>query len=199
VTAERLQRLNTDLLAVPQGFTIHPKLARQLERRASALDPVAGEIDWALGEALALASLVTDGRPVRMTGQDTERGTFSHRHLVLHDAKTGETWMPLQHLSKAKASFELYNSPLSEYACVAFEYGYSAAAADALILWEAQFGDFANGAQIIIDQFISGGFAKWGATSRLTLLLPHGYEGAGPEHSSARLERFLQLAAEGNF
>src|SRR5207237_10321685 len=113
VTAERLQRLNTELLAVPQGFTIHPKLARQLERRASALDPVAGEIDWALGEALALASLVADGRPVRMTGQDTERGTFSHRHLVLHDAKTGDTWMPLQHLAEAKASFELYNSPLS--------------------------------------------------------------------------------------
>src|SRR4029077_11542826 len=145
-----LAKLNGELLAVPSGFTIHPKLVRQLERRRTALEPK-GEIDWALGEALALASLVIDGKPVRMTGQDTERGTFSHRHLVLHDAKDGATWMPMQHLSDAKASFELYNSPLSEYACVAFEYGYSAAAADALILWEAQFGDFVNGAQIIID------------------------------------------------
>jgi 2-oxoglutarate dehydrogenase E1 component len=193
-----LAKLNDELLAVPPDFTVHPKLARQLEKRRTALTSD-GEIDWALGEALAFASLIVGGKPVRMTGQDTERGTFSHRHLVLHDAKDGKTWMPMQHLSGAQASFELYNSPLSEYACVAFEYGYSAAAADSLILWEAQFGDFANGAQIIIDQFISGGFAKWGATSRLTLLLPHGYEGAGPEHSSARLERFLQLAAEGNF
>ena len=198
VDAAKLETLNAALLAVPDGFTVHPKLVRQLERRRGALSS-GGEIDWALGETLALATLVVDGKPVRLTGQDTERGTFSHRHLVLHDTKTGDTWTPIQHLPGAKASFELYNSPLSEYACVAFEYGYSAAATDALVLWEAQFGDFANGAQIIIDQFISGGFAKWGATSRLTLLLPHGYEGAGPEHSSARLERFLQLAAEGNF
>jgi len=198
VAKAALAKLNDELLAVPPGFTIHPKLVRQLDRRRAAFGP-GGEIDWALGESLSMASLVVDGRPVRMTGQDTERGTFSHRHLVLHDAKDGTTWMPMQHLSGAKASFELYNSPLSEYACVGFEYGYSAAAADALVLWEAQFGDFVNGAQIIIDQFISGGFAKWGATSRLTLLLPHGYGGAGTEHSSARLERFLQLAAENNF
>ena len=198
VPLDVLGKLNGELLAVPDGFAIHPKLARQLERRSAALQPE-GEVDWALAEALALATLVVDGKPVRMTGQDTERGTFSHRHLVLHDARDGRRWMPMQHLSGARASFELYNSPLSEYACVAFEYGYSASASDALVLWEAQFGDFANGAQIVIDQFISGGFAKWGAVSRLTLLLPHGYEGAGPEHSSARLERFLQLSAEGNF
>ena len=198
VAAAVLGKLNEELLAIPPGFTVHPKLVRQLERRRTAL-AAAGEIDWAQGEALAFASLLVDGTPIRLTGQDTERGTFSHRHLVLHDAKDGKTWTPMQHLSGARASFELYNSPLSEYACVAFEYGYGVAADDALVLWEAQFGDFANGAQIIIDQFISGGFAKWGASSRLTLLLPHGYEGAGPEHSSARLERFLQLAAEGNF
>jgi 2-oxoglutarate decarboxylase len=198
VDRETLSRINEDLLAVPADFTVHPKLARQLERRRFSTSGDT-DIDWAHGEALALGSLVLTGTPVRLTGQDTERGTFSHRHLVLHDARTGAPWTPIQHLRGARASFEVYNSPLSEYACVAFEYGYSAAASDALVLWEAQFGDFANGAQIIIDQFISAGFAKWGQTSRLTLLLPHGYEGAGPEHSSARLERFLQLAAEGNF
>ncbi|HYK53434.1 MAG TPA: multifunctional oxoglutarate decarboxylase/oxoglutarate dehydrogenase thiamine pyrophosphate-binding subunit/dihydrolipoyllysine-residue succinyltransferase subunit, partial [Candidatus Eremiobacteraceae bacterium] len=198
LAADVVKKLDAGLLAVPDGFTIHPKLARQMERRKKSLT-TAGEIDWAHAEALAFASLVTGGKPVRLTGQDTERGTFSHRHLVFHDARNGETWTPLQHMAGANASFEIFNSPLSEYACVAFEYGYSTSANDALVLWEAQFGDFANGAQIIIDQFISGGFAKWGAISRLTLLLPHGYEGAGPEHSSARLERFLQLAAEGNF
>jgi 2-oxoglutarate dehydrogenase E1 component len=198
VSAEVLKALNESLLAVPPGFTIHPKLGRQLERRKTALEPN-GEIDWGLGEALAFASLLSEGIPIRLTGQDTERGTFSHRHLVLHDAKTGERFVPMQHLASAKASFEIYNSPLSEYAVLGFEYGYSAEASNALVLWEAQFGDFSNGAQIIIDQFIAAGRAKWQETSRLTLLLPHGYEGAGPEHSSARLERFLQLAADGNF
>ncbi|MGH7538986.1 MAG: multifunctional oxoglutarate decarboxylase/oxoglutarate dehydrogenase thiamine pyrophosphate-binding subunit/dihydrolipoyllysine-residue succinyltransferase subunit, partial [Gemmatimonadales bacterium] len=134
----------------------------------------------------------------RLTGQDTERGTFSQRHLVLHDAKTGARWTPSQHLPGARASFELHNSPLSEFACLGFEYGYAVAAPEALVLWEAQFGDFANGAEVVIDQFIFSGLAKWGQTSRLTLLLPHGYEGQGPEHSSARLERFLALGAEGN-
>jgi 2-oxoglutarate dehydrogenase E1 component len=133
-----------------------------------------------------------------LSGQDTERGTFSHRHLVLHDVENGQRWTPIQRLPDATASFEVFNSPLSEYACVGFEYGYSVAAPDALVLWEAQFGDFVNGAQIIIDQFISSGLAKWGQTSRLVLLLPHGYEGNGPEHSSARAERFLQLAAQNN-
>lgn len=198
VPAETLRRLNAQLLEVEPGFTIHPKLARQLERRLEALGPT-GEIDWGLGEAFAFASLLTEGIPIRLTGQDTERGTFSHRHLVLHDAKTGAAWIPMQHLSSAKASFEIYNSPLSEYAVMGFEYGYSAEAPNALVLWEAQFGDFNNGGQIIIDQFMAAGRAKWQQTSRLTLLLPHGYEGAGPEHSSARLERFLQLTAEGNF
>src|SRR6478672_8058367 len=143
-------------------------------------------------------SLRVDGIPVRLTGQDTERGTFSHRHAVLHDVNTGGTYTPLQHLDEAGAAFEIYNSPLSEYACVGFEYGYSAAAPEALVLWEAQFGDFVNGAQIVIDQFISAGLSKWRESTRLTLLLPHGYEGNGPEHSSARLERFLQLAAQEN-
>jgi 2-oxoglutarate dehydrogenase E1 component len=147
---------------------------------------------------LAYASLLTEGTPIRLTGQDVERGTFSQRHLVLHDAKTGQTVCPIQSLPGALAPFELHNSPLSEIACLGFEYGYSAEAPETLVLWEAQFGDFANGAQVIIDQFITSGLAKWGQTSRLTLLLPHGYEGSGPEHSSARIERFLQSAAEGN-
>jgi 2-oxoglutarate dehydrogenase E1 component len=193
---KRLRRLTEQLMSVPSGFTINPKLLRQLERRVAALDE--GEIDWGHAESLAFASLLREGIPIRVTGQDTERGTFSHRHLVLHDAVTGEIEVPMQRLKDAHASFEVYNSPLSEYACVGFEYGYSAAAPDALVLWEAQFGDFANGAQTIIDQFISSGLAKWRQTSRLTLLLPHGYEGNGPEHSSARLERFLQLAAQEN-
>jgi 2-oxoglutarate dehydrogenase E1 component len=197
VALDALRGLNQQLLSVPEGFSVHPKLIKQLERRRAALDK-GGEIDWATGEALAFATLLQQGVPVRLTGQDTERGTFSHRHSVLHDAKTGAAYVPMQHLQGARASFEVYNSPLSEFACLAFEYGYSTAAPDALVLWEAQFGDFANGAQIVIDQFISAGMAKWGQTSRLTLLLPHGYEGAGPEHSSARLERFLQLASDGN-
>jgi 2-oxoglutarate dehydrogenase E1 component len=196
VSAARLRALNEQLLRVPDWFTPHPKLMKQLERRRETLDE--GGIDWGQAEALAYASLLVDGIPVRLTGQDTERGTFSHRHAVLHDVNTGATFTPMQHLDDAVASFEIYNSPLSEYACVGFEYGYSAAAPEALVLWEAQFGDFANGAQIIVDQFISAGLSKWGETSRLTLLLPHGYEGNGPEHSSARLERFLQLAAQEN-
>jgi 2-oxoglutarate dehydrogenase E1 component len=165
-------------------------------RRRDAID--GGGIDWGQAEALAFATLLADGIPVRVSGQDTERGTFSHRHAVLHDVNTGATYTPMQHLDEATASFEIHNSPLSEYACVGFEYGYSAAAPEALVLWEAQFGDFVNGAQIIIDQFMSAGLSKWRETSRLTLLLPHGYEGNGPEHSSARLERFLQLAAQEN-
>jgi 2-oxoglutarate dehydrogenase E1 component len=196
VPEAKLRELSAELLRVPEGFSVHPKLARQLERRPVALDE--GGIDWGHAEALAFASLVSEGIPIRLTGQDTERGTFSHRHLVLHDVHTGEMYTPMQALDDAHASFEVYNSPLSEFACVGFEYGYSTAAPEALVLWEAQFGDFANGAQTIIDQFISSGLAKWKQTSRLTLLLPHGYEGNGPEHSSARLERFLQLAAQEN-
>jgi 2-oxoglutarate dehydrogenase E1 component len=196
VAADRLRALNDELLRIPDGFTPHPKLLRQLQRRLETID--AGGIDWGQAEALALASLLVEGIPIRLTGQDTERGTFSHRHAVLHDVETGETFAPLQHLDDASASMEIYNSPLSEYACVGFEYGYSVAAPEALVLWEAQFGDFVNGAQIVIDQFVVAGLAKWRETTRLTLLLPHGYEGNGPEHSSARLERFLQLAAQEN-
>ena len=196
VPADKLRELNEELLRVPDWFTPHPKLMKQLERRRETMEN--GGIDWGQAEALAFASLLVDGIPIRITGQDTERGTFSHRHAVLHDVNTGATYTPMQHLDEASASFEIHNSPLSEYACVGFEYGYSAAAPEALVLWEAQFGDFANGAQIVIDQFIAAGLSKWGETSRLTLLLPHGYEGNGPEHSSARLERFLQLAAQEN-
>jgi 2-oxoglutarate dehydrogenase E1 component len=196
VSEERLRALNEELLRVPDDFAPHPKLRTQLERRRTALEQ--GGIDWGQAEALAFASLLVDGIPIRFSGQDSERGTFSHRHAVLHDVHTGATYTPMQHLDEASASFEIYNSPLSEYACLGFEYGYSAAAPEALVLWEAQFGDFVNGAQIIVDQFISAGLAKWRETSRLTLLLPHGYEGNGPEHSSARLERFLQLAAQEN-
>jgi 2-oxoglutarate dehydrogenase E1 component len=196
VGAERLRSLDEQLLRTPDGFAPHPKLVTQLERRREALEE--GGIDWGHAEALAFATLLVDGIPIRITGQDTERGTFSHRHAVLHDLSTGAAYTPMQHLEGASASFEIYNSPLSEYACLGFEYGYSTSAPEALVLWEAQFGDFVNGAQIVIDQFISAGLAKWRETSRLTLLLPHGYEGNGPEHSSARLERFLQLAAQEN-
>ena len=196
VAADRLRSLDRELVAVPDRFTIHPKLVRQLERRPDALQQ--GGIDWGHAEALALGSLLVDGIPVRLTGQDTERGTFSHRHLVLHDATTGERYAPIQHLADAEASIELHNSPLSEYAALGFDYGYSVAAPETLVLWEAQFGDFVNGAQVIVDQFLVSGLSKWRQTSRLTLLLPHGYEGNGPEHSSARLERFLQSAAQEN-
>ena len=193
---DRLVELNDQLLRVPEGFMVNPKLQRLLERRREAIRD--GAIDWGQAEALAFASLLEEGIPIRLSGQDTERGTFSHRHAVLHDAKTGETFTPLQQLPGSEASLEIYNSPLSEFAAVAFEHGYSIAAPDALVLWEAQFGDFINGAQIVVDQFIVSGRSKWAQTSRLTLLLPHGYEGNGPEHSSARLERFLQLAAQDN-
>ncbi|HXM75494.1 MAG TPA: multifunctional oxoglutarate decarboxylase/oxoglutarate dehydrogenase thiamine pyrophosphate-binding subunit/dihydrolipoyllysine-residue succinyltransferase subunit, partial [Thermoanaerobaculia bacterium] len=196
VAEDRLRTLSAELVRVPEGFTVNPKLARMLERRIAALDD--GGIDWGQAESLAFATLLVEGIPVRLTGQDTERGTFSHRHLVLHDAHTGAQHAPIKHLSEANASFEAYNSPLSEYAALGFEYGYSVTAPEALILWEAQFGDFINGAQVIVDQFLVSGIAKWRQTSRLTLLLPHGYEGNGPEHSSARLERFLQLAAQEN-
>ena len=197
VSPERLRSLNDELLRVPDGFTVHPKLVKQLERRRQAVGADGG-IDWAHAESLAFSSLLTEGVPIRLTGQDVERGTFSQRHMVLHDAKTGQTICPIQSLPGALAPFELHNSPLSEIACLGFEYGYSAEAPETLVLWEAQFGDFGNAAQVIIDQFIVSGLAKWGQTTRLTLLLPHGYEGSGPEHSSGRLERFLQLAAEGN-
>ena len=188
---------NEALTTVPAGFTLNRKLRGQFERRNAAIAE-RGVVDWGSAESLAFASLLVSGTPIRLTGQDTERGTFSHRHAVFHDPATHAVWIPLQHIAEKQASFEIRNSPLSEYACVGFEYGYSTQQPGALVLWEAQYGDFVNGAEIVIDQFIAAGQAKWGEFSRLTLLLPHGYEGGGPEHSSARLERFLQLVAEGN-
>jgi 2-oxoglutarate dehydrogenase E1 component len=196
VEAEKLRAINEELLKTPEGFNVHRKLRRPLARRVEALEQ--GGVDFGQAEALAFGTLLTDGVHIRLTGQDTERGTFSHRHLVLHDENTGLEYTPMQNLEDASAPFELYNSPLSEIACLGFEYGYSAASPSALVLWEAQFGDFANAAQVIVDSFIVSGESKWGQTSRLTLLLPHGYEGSGPEHSSARIERFLALGAEGN-
>jgi 2-oxoglutarate dehydrogenase E1 component len=199
VSDSRLRSLNEELLSVPDGFAVHPKLVKQLEQRRDAVDDAHPPgITWAHAEALAFASLLTEGIPIRLTGQDAERGTFSQRHLVLHDARTGQLHSPIQHLPGALAPMELHNSPLSEQGCLGFEYGYAQEGPETLVVWEAQFGDFVNGAEVIIDQFITPGLAKWGQTSRLTLLLPHGYEGSGPEHSSARLERWLQLAAEGN-
>jgi 2-oxoglutarate decarboxylase len=193
----QLLKWSDELVTTPKGFSENKKLTTQFDRR-KALIAEKGLIDWGMSEALAFASLLSSGVPIRITGQDTQRGTFSHRHAVLTDPSNDKTYTPLANLAGSQASFEIHNSPLSEYACVGFEYGYAAAVPKSLVLWEAQFGDFVNGAQIIIDQFIAAGQAKWGQTSRLTLLLPHGYEGQGPEHSSARLERFLQLAAEGN-
>src|SRR5215211_1694919 len=196
VSEKRVRSLNEELLKVPESFTIHRKLRKPLLKRLEILDE--GPIEYGHAEALAFASLLTEGSHIRLTGQDTERGTVSHRHLVLHDEKTGLEYAPIQNLSGALAPIELHNSPLSEAACLGFEYGYSASSPESLVLWEAQFGDFANAAQVIIDSFIAAGESKWGQTTRLTLLLPHGYEGSGPEHSSARIERFMALAAEGN-
>lgn len=197
VRAETLVSLNERLLAWPEQFAVHPRLAKQLERRREAVGD-AGGIDWGHAESLAFASLLSEGTHVRLTGQDSERGTFSHRHAVLHDVNTGAQYIPLQHIPNAAGRFSIYNSPLAELAVLGFEYGYSTAENSGLTLWEAQFGDFANMAQAIIDQFLAADRAKWGQDSGVVLLLPHGYEGQGPEHSSARLERFLQLCAEGN-
>jgi 2-oxoglutarate dehydrogenase E1 component len=197
VALELLRELNRELYTVPDGFHLNRKLQKNLRERAEAFEQDAA-LDWAHAEALAFASLRVDGVPQRLTGQDTRRGTFSQRHLVLHDAESAAEYCPLQRLTRARAPFELFNSPLSEYAVLGFEYGYAVAVPEGLIVWEAQFGDFVNGAEIVIDQFVIAGRSKWGQTARLTLLLPHGYEGQGPEHSSARVERFLALAVEGN-
>ncbi|HEX2069098.1 MAG TPA: multifunctional oxoglutarate decarboxylase/oxoglutarate dehydrogenase thiamine pyrophosphate-binding subunit/dihydrolipoyllysine-residue succinyltransferase subunit, partial [Actinomycetota bacterium] len=180
----------------PDGFTPHPKLAKQLERRRDLLEK--DRVDWSLGEALAFGSLVQEGIPVRLTGQDSRRGTFSQRHAVLVDYQTGEEHFPLKTLAPQQAPFLIYDSPLNEFATLGFEYGVSVVAKDALVGWEAQFGDFVNEAQVIVDQFIVSGEDKWGQTSGLVVLLPHGFEGQGPEHSSGRIERFLEVAAEDN-
>jgi 2-oxoglutarate dehydrogenase E1 component len=195
VALETLEKINQATVDVPEGFTPHPKLWRQLGRRASVFSPNRA-IDWGHAETLAFGSLLMEGVPIRLTGQDAERGTFSHRHIVLHDSETGREFVPLADIGDGR--LEVYNSPLTETAVVGFEYGYSVAVDTDVVLWEAQFGDFVNVAQVMIDQFLSSGHTKWGQYSRLTLLLPHGYEGQGPEHSSARLERFLQLCAEDN-
>ncbi|MCD2443995.1 multifunctional oxoglutarate decarboxylase/oxoglutarate dehydrogenase thiamine pyrophosphate-binding subunit/dihydrolipoyllysine-residue succinyltransferase subunit [Agromyces sp. SYSU K20354] len=180
----------------PAGFTVHPKIQQLLTKRLDMSRN--GKIDWGFGELLALGSLLLEGTPVRFAGQDARRGTFVQRHAVLHDRVNGQEWLPLQYLAENQAKFWIYDSLLSEYAAMGFEYGYSVERADALVLWEAQFGDFANGAQTIIDEFISSAEQKWGQRSSVVLLLPHGYEGQGPDHSSARIERYLQLCAENN-
>ncbi len=196
VEADVLRAINEELLAYPQGFTPHPKLAAQLERRRTAIDE--GRIDWGLAEALAFATLLRDGH------DDPADGPGHRARHLLPPARRpprrrdGDTYTPLANLSDATGGFEVRNSPLTETGTLAFEYGYATTKPDALVLWEAQYGDFVNVAQVIIDQFIMAGWTKWGTRNRLTLLLPHGYEGNGPEHSSARLERFLQSAAEDN-
>ncbi len=198
VPADKLHRINAALLDTPEGFNPNPKLERLLRKNRGEIDGEDNKIDWGHAEALAFGTLLEDGVPIRLTGQDSARGTFSQRHAALYDVETNEPYVPLQHLPEAKASFAVHNSPLSEIAVVGFEYGYTMNADEALVLWEAQYGDFANVAQPMIDQFVVSGQSKWGRTSGLVLLLPHGYEGQGPEHSSARLERYLQLAAHEN-
>jgi 2-oxoglutarate dehydrogenase E1 component len=199
VTRSQLEAVGRVLVEYPVHFSVHGKLHKILQKRVDGLSEEGG-IDWGFAEALAFGTLVQDGKVVRLSGQDCGRGTFSQRHLMLTDVKTGSKFLPFSQLeSKNDAYFEVFNSNLSETAVLGFEFGYSSIARDrALVLWEAQFGDFANGAQVIIDQFIASSEQKWNQISDVVLLLPHGYEGAGPEHSSARLERFLQLAADGN-
>ncbi len=197
VAQAELREIVQTLTTVPRGFNLNPKIVGLLARRAKMVEG-ASAVDWGTAEALAFGSLVIDGTPIRLTGQDTVRGTFSHRHAAFTDTQTGEEWTPLVKLAPEKAKFQIYDSPLSEAGALGFEYGYSVAAPETLVLWEAQFGDFVNAAQVIIDQFISSAEEKWNQSSRIVLLLPHGYEGQGPEHSSARFERFLQLCAEQN-
>ena len=198
VAKGKLIELGKRLAELPEGFTAHPKLQKFYEARVKTLEEGVG-IDWGNAEALAYASLLAEGHPIRLTGQDTERGTFSHRHAILHDYNTGGIFNPFNNLGEGQADFNIRNSILSETAVLGFEYGWSLADPNALVIWEAQFGDFANGAQVIIDQFLSSSEIKWQRSSGIVLYLPHGYEGQGPEHSSARLERFLQLSGENNF
>jgi 2-oxoglutarate dehydrogenase E1 component len=192
-----LRRLGTQLCTVPEDFELHPRVAKIVEdRRMMAVGAM--PVDWGFAEVLAYASLVADGHPVRLSGQDTGRGTFFHRHAVFLNQRNGDEYSPLQHISDGQARFTVINSILSEEAALGFEYGFSAASPETLVIWEAQFGDFANGAQVVIDQFIVAAEQKWRLLCGLTLMLPHGYEGQGPEHTSARIERFLQLAAQDN-
>ena len=198
VDIDRLQIIGRRITSHPADFNAHKVVRRLLERRREMVDTGEG-IDWAMAEHLAFGSLLSEGFPVRLSGQDFERGTFSQRHAVLIDQETERRWTPLKHVANDQAKFEVINSMLSEEAVLGFEYGYSLAEPNALVMWEAQFGDFANGAQVVFDQFISSGERKWLRMSGLVCLLPHGYEGQGPEHSSARLERYLQLCAEDNW
>ncbi len=197
LTREKLAEIADGLVRVPDGFHVHPKIVKLLEQRAE-MGHGKRAVDYGFAEALAFGSLLLEGTPVRLTGQDSQRGTFNQRHAVLIDTQTEREYLPLCHLSPNQAFCEIYNSSLSEAGCLGFEYGFSRDYPEALVLWEAQFGDFSNGAQVIIDQFISAGEDKWNLPAGIVMLLPHGYEGQGPEHSSARLERFLQLAAEDN-
>ena len=199
VPIARLQAINEALLTRPEGFAGHRKLDRGRERRKGIFDDRdERSIDWATAEELAYASILADGIPIRLTGEDVQRGTFSHRHAAFRDVETGAIDIPLQRLPQAQASFEIHNSPLSENATIGFEYGYNVQAPDRMVIWEGQYGDFINGAQVMLDQFVTSARAKWGQTPSLVLLLPHGYEGQGPEHSSARPERFLGAAADIN-
>ncbi|MDX2604692.1 multifunctional oxoglutarate decarboxylase/oxoglutarate dehydrogenase thiamine pyrophosphate-binding subunit/dihydrolipoyllysine-residue succinyltransferase subunit [Streptomyces caniscabiei] len=196
ITAETVKRIAESQVNVPDHITAHPRLLPQLQRRAAMVED--GTIDWGMGETLAVGSLLLEGTPVRLAGQDSQRGTFGQRHAVIIDRETGEEFTPLMYLSEDQARLNVYNSLLSEYAAMGFEYGYSLARPESLVMWEAQFGDFVNGAQTVVDEFISSAEQKWGQTSGVTLLLPHGYEGQGPDHSSARPERFLQMCAQNN-
>lgn len=198
VPVDTLRDLNKELLDWPESLHVYPKLARILRRRETALN-AGHRLDWSTAESLAFASILRDGTPIRFTGQDVERGTFAQRHAILHDVETGDRYSPYHHLKGVNVSFDIHNSPLTETAVIGFEYGYNVFAPETLVLWEAQFGDFANVGQVMFDQFITGGRAKWGQKSGLVILLPHAYEGMGPEHSSARLERYLQLSAENNW
>ena len=197
VPAETLKQIGAALSHVPDDFNLNPKIVRQLEAKAQAINTGEG-IDWATGEALGFGSLLLEGSRIRLSGEDTQRGTFSQRHAVLIDQLNQHEYVPLNNIAPDQARIEIYNSLLSEAGVLGFEYGYSLADPRTLVLWEAQFGDFANGAQVIIDQFLASGETKWLRMSGLVLLLPHGYEGQGPEHSSARIERYLQLCAERN-
>jgi len=197
ITIEVLKSIGESQINLPEGFTVHPRLLPQLQKRAEMVSE--GGIDWAMAETIAFGSLLLEGTPIRLAGQDSRRGTFGQRHSVLVDRRTAEEYTPLAHLGEGQAFFYVYDSLLSEFAAMGFEYGYSVARSEALVLWEAQFGDFANGAQSIVDEFISAGEAKWGQRSSVVLLLPHGYEGQGPDHSSARIERYLALSAEDNW
>ena len=195
----RLRQLHQSLTTLPDSFTPHSRMGRVIKRRQTALnDPTAPTIDWGLAENLAFSTILSDGIPIRITGEDVKRGTFSHRHAVYFDAKTGEEYAPLHSLPQAKASFEIHNSPLTENGMIGYEFGYNMEQPGCLVIWEAQFGDFVNGAQAILDEYVTSGRAKWNLAPSLVLLLPHGYEGQGPDHSSARLERFLQMTAEKN-